>query len=145
MSNMSSIDAVIEALYSSVSCGPGGSPDYARLRSCFLPGATLLPPNDDDLAGAPLSVEEFVELSAKAFEGSPSLKEQGFAEREVARKTDRFATIAQVFSTYEAVTGENTSRGLNSMQLVFQQERWWVVSMIWDDESPKLKIPDQYC
>jgi len=35
-------------------------------------------------------------------------------------------------------------RGVNSFQLVKTPQGWKVSSIIWDIESPKLKIPDYY-
>lgn len=140
-----SIDAIVKALYNAVSFEAGGEPDYDRLRTLFLPGARLLPPNDDNMAVAPGDIEQFVEFSQSGLQASPDLREKGFIEREVARKTETFATIAHVFSTYEAryqaTDAEPFARGINSIQLVRQAGRWWVLSMCWDDESPMTPIP----
>jgi hypothetical protein len=35
-------------------------------------------------------------------------------------------------------------RGVNSFQLVKTPQGWKVSSIIWDVESPRLKIPDYY-
>lgn len=71
-----------------------------------------------------------------------------FRERELARKVDVFGKIAHVLSTYElTMTGKDGTivrRGLNSIQLMKQDGRWLICSLIWDRESNELKLPSQY-
>ncbi len=56
--------------------------------------------------------------------------------------------MAQVFSTYEASSGADGSgplgRGINSIQLWSDGRRWWVMSVLWDDERPGNAIPPEY-
>lgn len=59
----------------------------------------------------------------------------------------RFGSIAQVMSTYEAATtpdGEPFVRGINSIQLTWDGERWWIVSWIYDEERPDNPIPAEF-
>jgi hypothetical protein len=52
------------------------------------------------------------------------------------------------FSTYEsrhnADDAEPFSRGINSFQLMNDGQRWWVVTIFWQAESPGLTIPEEY-
>ena len=72
--------------------------------------------------------------------------QQGFFEREVHRVVRRFGNIAHVFSTYEGRAEADSThvRGINSIQLIFDGTRWWVVSVYWQAESPGHSIPPQY-
>ena len=76
----------------------------------------------------------------------PLLLEKGFHERELARRVEQFGHIAQVFSTYEGrIEKDNhTLRGINSIQLMNDGKRWWIVSLMWEAESEKVKLPEQY-
>ena len=76
----------------------------------------------------------------------PLLVERGFHERELARRTERFGHIAHVFSTYEGkVAGDAPPmRGINTIQLMNDGRRWWIVSLMWEAESPKLGLPAEY-
>jgi hypothetical protein len=73
---------------------------------------------------------------------------KGFFEREVSKKVDGFGTILHVFSTYEsrrAATDEKPfARGINSIQLMQHGGRWWVVTVLWDQERPDNPIPPKY-
>jgi hypothetical protein len=55
--------------------------------------------------------------------------------------------MAQVFSTYgisEAPDAEPAQRGINSIQLFFDGERWWILSIAFTGESEAEPIPAQY-
>lgn len=78
----------------------------------------------------------------------PVFEKTAFFEKEIARRTERFGHIAQVFSTYEArhdpAEPKPFLRGINSFQLVFDGARWWVVTIFWEVESPGVAIPKGY-
>jgi hypothetical protein len=147
--DVSSIDAIISATYDVIS-GPAGQPrDWGRERSLFLPGARLIPTSARAGASAPAGKLEPQVYDVDGFiERSRGLLENGFYEKEIARRTERFGSIAHVWSTYEsrhrADDPEPFMRGINSFQLFFDGERWWVVSIYWQQESPAAPIPDSY-
>jgi hypothetical protein len=73
---------------------------------------------------------------------------RGFFEKEIARKTDRFGNIVQIFSTYEsrraAEDAQPFARGINSIQLRNDGKRWWIVTVFWEGESTVHPIPAEY-
>ena len=97
-SDISSLDAILAALYESIS-GPAGGQDWGRNASLFAPGARLTPigPGPD---GVPvphvLSHAEFVA------DASPYMSEHSFYETETSRTTERFeASPPQNPETFE--------------------------------------------
>ena len=40
--------------------------------------------------------------------------------------------------------GKNRSRGINSIQLLNDSKRWWVVTVFWDAEQKGKTIPEKY-
>ena len=88
------------------------------------------------------SVDEYIE----AF--SDLLETADFYETESARTTDRFGRMAHVFSTFEGRTrptdAEPRVRGINSIQLMHDGERWWLVNIIWEGERPERPLPKKY-
>lgn len=146
--DVATVDAVVTALYRSISFEPGGEPDWERFASLFHPDGRLIPPRGDDSELLPvLSVEEFVRLSTEYMEET-GLRARGFHEREIGRTSDRFGNIAHLFSAYASLhTPEDVepfSRGINSIQLVRDRERWWVLTILWDVERPGVEIPDGF-
>lgn len=142
--DVSSENAIIQAVYDVISGPKGQKRDWNRMRSLFAPGARLISAHKgkDGLTTAHvMSVEDYIRL------GEPMLEKDGFFEREAHRTEDRFGNIAHVFSTYEsrhAVDAEPFQRGINSFQLLFDGKRWWVVTIYWQGERPDLPIPKQY-
>lgn len=141
--DVGSIDAIMTAVYEAIS-GPAGPRDWDRFRSLFAPGARLMPVNRTPEGAwrmTVLSVEDYVECVGAYFNQNP------FYEEEVYRVTERYGHIAHAFSTYlsrRAPDAEPFSRGINSFQVMWDEERWWVVSIMWDPEREGQPIPAEY-
>ena len=144
--DVSSMDAIITALYEGISGPAGKKRDWDRERSLFVPGAWLIPttkPGEtEDVAPQLLDVEGFIARVEPFFERN------GFYEKEIARRTEQFGQIAHVWSTYESrhylSDPEPFTRGINSIQLFYDWERWWIVSIYWQQESVRAPIPGNY-
>jgi hypothetical protein len=143
--DVATMDAIIAALYDVIS-GPAGKPrDWNRFRSLFLPGARLIPTNvrsDNSVVSRVLDVEEYIARASENF------AKMGFFEGERARRTETFGNIAHVFSTYESRHDSGDAkpfnRGINSIQLVNDGKRWWVVTIFWQNETPTNPLPPKY-
>lgn len=143
--DVASMDAILFALYDVISGPAGQARDWDRFRSLFIPGARLIPTGAS--AGQPararvLSPDEYVTASGAALEKS------GFFEREIGRTVQTFGRITQVFSAYDSKRLPSDAapfqRGINSIQLLNDGTRWWVVTVYWDAERPDNPIPAQY-
>lgn len=137
-------ESLVAALYDVIS-GPAGQPrDWARFKALFAEGARLVPaaPRADGTAARTLTPDDYVQRVSDRF-----LKD-GFFEREIARRTEAFGTIVHVFSTYESrrTKDEPTpmARGINSIQLMKHAGRWWIVTVMWDQERANNPIPAHY-
>jgi hypothetical protein len=141
--DVASIEAAVTAIYDVIS-GPAGERDWGRFRSLFAEGARLIPtspPADSVVAPRVLTVDQYVERVAAFFARSP------FYERQIAVVTERYGHIAHVFSTYESLGGPDgplLTRGINSIQLYWDGQRWWVLSILWDSERTGGPIPRRY-
>lgn len=141
--DVGSIDAIVAALYDVIS-GPVGQPrNWNRMRSLFIPGGRLMsagPRPGGAVAVRLMEVNDYIALSG------PQLERTGFTERELARRTDRFGHIAHVFSTYEGRVQSDgrVIRGINSIQLLNDGTRWWIISVYWEAERPDNPLPPEY-
>jgi hypothetical protein len=155
--DVASVESIVAALYDVISGPAGKKRDWNRFRSLFAPGARMIPTlarrppgtapdapptGAEEYAARVITPEDYVTRSG-AF-----LEERGFFEREVARRVEQFGHIAHVFSTYEARHKQEDPapfmRGINSIQLVNDGKRWWVVTIFWEAESARLKLPEKY-
>jgi hypothetical protein len=140
-----SIDAILDAVYDVISGPAGKKRDWDRMRSLFIPGARLIPtgPRPGNSYGSRvLTVEDYVTRGNALFE------KEGFFEKEVARRTESFGQIAHVFSTYEARHSPDDPkpfiRGINSIQLMNDGKRWWIVTIFWQAEDVQNPLPEKY-
>jgi hypothetical protein len=136
-------DTTIAALYDVIS-GPAGPRDWDRFRNLFAPGARLVPaaPRKDGSAPPSFSPEDYVQRASGSF------AKNGFFEREVARVAERYGTILHAFSTYESRHAREDAapfaRGVNSIQLLQHAGRWWIVTVMWDQERADNPLPARY-
>jgi hypothetical protein len=140
--DIASIDGIVRALYEVIS-GPAGAPrDWERERKLFIPGARLVPTRPGLEGGASADVFDVEGYIASR---SPLFEKDSFFETEVARRTFVFGNIAHVLSAYELrrTPGEKPFlRGVNSIQLFYDGDRWWVLCIVWDNERPGNPLPD---
>lgn len=147
--DVASPEAVVRALYETVSRAPGQPFQWDRMRSLFLPGARMIP-NTEQTRGTftPHTVESFITWIDQGWRpviGTPN--DRGFAESGVANVTEVYGDIAHVMSTYEKHRWGDTTvlgRGINSIQLIKKDDRWWVTSIIWDEETGAGPVPAKY-
>ncbi len=140
-----SIDAIIAALYNVISGPAGEARNWNRMRTLFLPEgklvATAVRPTGEVVKRV-LTVEEYINSNG------PVLEKNGFFEKEIHRKQEVYGHIAHCFSTYEArrtaTDAEPFMRGINSIQLYNDGERWWILTVFWQTENKDLLIPMEY-
>lgn len=141
--DVTSIDAITATLYQVISGEPGATRDWDRFRNLFKPEARLIPTRKDEtgkLITKALSPEEYVQLFQSRI---PT----GFFERELHRTTEQYGTVAHLFSTYETrdkKDGPVTNRGINSIQLFYDGNRYYIITIFWCAESMGFVVPEKY-
>lgn len=146
-SDVASPEAVVKAMYETVNRRPGEPFDWPRLRTLFRPGATMIPARSQ--TGGEfrvLSVEQFIawvdEHTVVGGAGDP-----GFQEEAIAQRVEVYGDIAQVFSSYQKRfwgASEVLGRGINAIQLVRTDDRWWIVGVAWEEEDGAGPLPAAY-
>ena len=160
--DVKSIDAIVAAAYDGISGPAGKKRDWDRERSLYMPGARLIPlaakagvagGEDADLATGRVRptgglAPQILDVEGFIARVEPFFQENGFYEKEIARRTEQFGKIAHVWSTYESrhneADPEPFMRGINSIQLFNDGKRWWIVSIYWQQESADAPIPEKY-
>ncbi len=141
--DVSSIEAAVRAIYEAISFREGEEPDMNRFRSLFNPNAQFIRITQD--GADTMNVESFT-ASFRERVKTGALK--SFYEAELSRKTLAFGSIAQIFSTYHKRMNtedpEGLTRGINSIQLYNDGQRWWIISILWEDERGDNLIPSEY-
>jgi len=113
--DVSSLDAIMKAVYDVISGPQGAKRNWDRMHSLFVPGARLGPA---------------VQLpDGQVVPRIGTLDEWMYNTYESRRAPTDPAPFA---------------RGINSFQLLYDGSRWWVVSIYWDQERPDNPIPAKY-
>lgn len=141
--DVASVDAIIKAFYVVPAGEKGEARDWDRYASLFTPDARMIPARPDDKGNATamfVTIAEYVDLNKTYFEKG------GFRDTETNRKVEQFGHIAHVWSTFEsrhsAADVDPYVRGINSIQLLKDGDRWWIVNVFWDFEGPNHSLPD---
>ena len=143
--DVNSPEAIVVALYDSISGAAGEDRDWDRIRSLFGPGARLVVGRWVSDPAAPRSVIYEWDVETFIQEGREYWMAEGFWESQLVSRVEVFGKVAHVFSSYESKVGSPTSapvgRGVNSVQLIEHAERWWILSVAWDVETPGHPVP----
>jgi len=142
--NVSTLDGIIKAFYDVVSVKKGGKVYFER--------DSLLHWKDVRVGGVSMNkdgkpVIGFVTLKRFHELSDPYVEKDGFDEREIARKTERFGAIYHVFSIYESrnvAGGPIIDRGINSIELFNDGTRFWILGWFYDGERKDNPIPAEY-
>ncbi len=145
LEKVQTIDSTLETLYAAISGEKGEARNWELFKYLFAPDAKLIPSgkNRQEVMGYRyMTMNDYIASSGKW------LEENGFFEKEIHRKTERFGSLAHVFSTYESFkTKADTEpfiRGINSIQLLHDGKRWWVMNIYWTGETEANPIPKEY-
>lgn len=135
------IDALIKATYEVVSGEKGEKRQWERDRFLHHPQALYSFPDTETNQQIIMSVSDF------HAETDSMVLETAFFETEVNREVRVFGNVAQVWSTYETrleKDGPVMRRGINSIQLFYDKNRWYILSWAFDRETDKNKIPKSF-
>ena len=141
--DVATLDGIIAAYYDVVSGPAGESADRRRDESLHRPGA-LVAIAGVDAEGKP-ALQTMTLAGYHDRFGGP--RQEAFYEWEIRRVTERFGNIAHVWSTYVASDvrgGPARTRGINSIQLYYDGQRWWITSWIYDSERAGNPLPARY-
>lgn len=142
--DVKSTEAIIAALYEVISGDKGQSRDWERFKFLFTPDAKLIPTfvnKEGKVAYRAITPAEYETSFSK------SIPQRGFFEKEISNVTESYGNIVHVFSTYETREehdGKVTMRGINSIQLLKADDRYYIANIFWSSETPQTPLPQKY-
>ncbi len=143
---LNTVDGIIHALYDAISGPVGQDRDWNTFRNLFAENARMYiaaPDKDSGTILKSITPEEYVERNQNR------LSDIGFNEDELYRITNTYGAGTQIFSTYEShYTNKNgeedLTKGINNIQLYFDGDRYYIVSIFWDANAKNIQVPDRY-
>lgn len=141
--DVSSIQSIVKALYDVISGTAEQERDWDRFDNLFMPESRLIPTGktrEGNYTVRSITPAEYKESFKKNIKS-------GFFEKELHQEVEEYGSIAHVFSTYEtreSPEGKVTNRGINSIQLFKDKDRYYVISVFWSAESMGFPLPNKY-
>ena len=139
------LDSTIKTLYNVISGEAGVKRDWELFKFLFTKDAKLIPSGknkEGKVSYKYMTPDDYIKTSGTW------LEENGFFEKEIGRKTETFGNMAHVFSTYEAYKSASDQEpfmsGINSIQLIFDGNRWLIINIYWTGETKENPIPKKY-
>ena len=134
-------EQVVRALYGMVTFDPGTTPDWAEVRSVFIDEAVVVL-RTSATASTVFSLDGFVQDFVNFIERD-NVEATGFIERVVEVESMVFRDIAHVLVLYESsIPGARPPQlGVDSFELIRQDGRWKIVSVINDLPNAGHPVP----
>jgi hypothetical protein len=137
---VATLDGVMKAFYEVISGSAGKPRQWSRDRSLYVPGVkfVMLDEKKEKVFSEVVDHQAYVDQVNDVF------VQKGFFEREIHRSLRRFGNLAQVLSTYESREREDgpvLERGVNALNLYWDGKRWWIASVVRDEERANNPIP----
>ena len=126
------VDAIINAYYDVVSGSSSEPWEFERDKYIHSKNAVITRLDENGKAESHTLEAEYIPIGL-----SPK---EDFYEKELKRKVSKYGNIAQVWSAFEIRTDPKTEsnvRGLNSVQLHYENGRWFIDSWTCEMESEK--------
>jgi hypothetical protein len=142
--NVSTLDGIMKAYYDVVTVRKGEKPLYERdslLHFGNVQVGWAAKSKSGKTSFKYVSLKEYHHLS------DDYLAANGFVEREISRKVEKFGAVYHVWSTYESrniKAGPVIDRGINSIELFYDGTRFWILGWFFDEERKDNPIPPQY-
>jgi hypothetical protein len=136
--DVETIDGIIKAYYEIMSGPAGETINFQRDTSLHYENALILFSGTDNN-----KIYNYIENVFDFHKNSVKTK-PGIWEYEIERDTHQYGNIANVWSTFgikEKVDGTFKEKGVSSVQLYHDGNRWWILS--WLTQSEKIDSPTQ--
>lgn len=140
------ITASLEELYRAFCFDAGEGAEWDAIRDLAADGAVFVAPSAPGKAPRAAGIEDFLR-DFQSYVASDAVRATGLHERITHTRIDFFGRVAHAYVAFEGflpTTNEIVSRGLDSIQLVLDGERWKVVSFTTQYESAELLLPERF-
>ena len=137
--DVASVDAIINAYYDVVSGSSNEPWEFERDKYIHSKNAVITRFDENGKAESHTLEAEYIPIGL-----SPK---EDFYEKELKRIVSKYGNVAQVWSAFEIRTDpkiESNIKGLNSIQLHYENGRWWIDSWTCEMESEKNSVVTEF-
>lgn len=143
LKDVKSIEGITNLMLDILSGPKGEKRNWALYKSLFVEGASMNIVN----ANAPLGkqiktipIDEFIEKYSAVY------SRDGFEEYATGLEINEFNGVANAFQCFycKNLIGTYENRGVNTYQLVYAEDRWWITNVAFANETDDIKVPEKY-
>ncbi len=140
---LNSIEGVTNKMLDIISGDIDEERDWDSYRNLFLPTAQKISiqiQKDGNVKVRSMNLEEFIRYVG------PLYSRDGFEEYSTGVTINEFNGIANVFQSFycKNLLGTYEQTGINSYQMVFKDDRWWIASTLFTNATKENPVPDKY-
>jgi hypothetical protein len=141
--SVKSIEGITNRMLELISGEVGEERNWDKFRNLFLPTAQMTSTSkskDGKTRVSVMNLEEFVRNIG------PLYARDGFEEYAIGLSINEFNGIANVFQSYycKNLIGTYEERGVNSYQLIYKDDRWWIAHTMFTNETSDTALPDKF-
>lgn len=140
---LKSIEGITDKMLELISGEVGEERNWDEYRNLFLPTAqkiSIRQLKNGKSRASSMNLEEFIRNVG------PLYARDGFEEYKIGLTINEFNGIATAFQSYycKNLIGTYEKRGVNTYQLVYIDDRWWIANTLFAAESEENQLPDEY-
>lgn len=134
------VNGTIDQMLKIVNGEPNKLRNWDAFRNLFLPSVRFTVVHDgSEKSFESANLDEMIEFMKDDY------YDNGYKEESIHRKVDQYNGISQVWEVVKHVEPDGTEiMGLNSYQLIYSEQRWWISNLIWTTEVDGQPIPKKY-
>ena len=137
-----SVRWTIDEVLDIISAKEGEPRDLEALRNLFLPNCQFMVVNTEPEAESPVEAldrDDFIELLKDPY------YEAGYYETSIGEIIEVYGSMAHAWQAFYGKDSEGEeATGINSIQLVYFQDQWRIISMLWAVSSESTPLPKKY-
>ena len=141
--SVKTIEGITNKMIELISGDIGEERNWDEYRNLFLPTAQKMSVSKNKEGESRISVRNLEEFVRNV---GPYYARDGFEEYAIGLTVNEFNGIAVVFQSFYCrnLKGTYERRGVNSYQLVYHEDRWWIANTLFTNETEDAPLPNKY-
>ena len=141
--DIKSIEGITNLMLDILSGPQGETRDWELYKNLFTEGATMHIVNINAPSGKQMrtiTIDEFIKNYSVGY------SRDGFFEESTGLVINEFNGVANAFQSFycKNLIGTYENRGINTYQLIFADDRWWITNIAFANETEGSKVPKKY-
>jgi len=137
-----SIKGITDLMLSILSGPQGEERDWTLYKSLFTEGSTMHMVSPEAPIGKQIKI---IPIDTFIIKYSSIYSRDGFFEESTGLVVNEFNGVGNAFQSFycKNLIGTYENRGVNTYQLIFADDRWWITNVAFANETEDIKVPEK--